>query len=141
MNFKKCTSLFLALLLLVSNIGLAFNVHYCGDEIASVSSVYNVEEVCEMPEIPADKACCAAEMAINHKKCCSDKVVDLQDKGDDILVKNFSFQIDVPFVATAWEPLVFPTVPSVKALEQTAYYCDANAPPLFKLYSQYLLYA
>lgn len=141
MNSKKCTSLFLAFLLLVSNIGLAFNVHYCGDEIASVSSVYNVEEVCEMPEIQVEKACCAAEIAVSHKKCCSDKVVDLQDKGDDILVKNFSFQIDIPFVAVSWEPLVFPAVPIAKTLQQTTYYCDANAPPLFKLYSQYILYA
>jgi hypothetical protein len=37
MNFKKQISIFLAILLLVSNVGLAFNVHYCGGEIASVS--------------------------------------------------------------------------------------------------------
>jgi hypothetical protein len=36
-EIKKCTGLLLAFLLLVSNIGFAFDVHYCGGEIASVS--------------------------------------------------------------------------------------------------------
>jgi len=37
MSLKKCTGLFLAFLLLVSNIGFAFDVHYCGGKIASIS--------------------------------------------------------------------------------------------------------
>ena len=47
MNLKKCTGLFLALLLLVSNIGFAFDVHYCGGKIASVSLKTTAEPVVE----------------------------------------------------------------------------------------------
>ena len=38
------------------------------------------------------------------------------------------------------EPKNFNAVPSFKNNLSSAYYCDANAPPLYKLYSQYLLY-
>ncbi len=44
MTFKKYTSVLLAFYLLVSTTGLAFNVHHCGDEIASVSTVFSIEE-------------------------------------------------------------------------------------------------
>lgn len=53
MNLKKCTGLFLAFLLLVSNIGFAFDVHYCGGEIASVSLNTSVTASTE-------KKCCGA---------------------------------------------------------------------------------
>ena len=49
MQFKKHISLLIAFFLLVSNSGLAFNVHYCGDKIAAVSSVFSTEEVCVVP--------------------------------------------------------------------------------------------
>jgi hypothetical protein len=141
MNLKKCTSLFLAFLLLVSSGGLAFNVHYCGGKIASVSSVYNVEEVCEMPAVPVDKACCAKKLAVEHKKCCSDKVVDFKGKANDVVVKVFSFQIVAPFVNPILEPLIFTPVFISQKQQHTTYYCDAHAPPFFKLYSQYIFYA
>lgn len=141
MNIKKCTSLFLALLLLVSNIGFAFNVHFCEGKIASISSVYNRAEMCKAPKkSTADKQCCA-EKAKDHKQCCKDKVVDLEDKSPDTIIKTFSFHIDAPFIIQDWKPLVFSEVIVFKQSEKIAYYCDANAPPLFKLYSQYIFYA
>lgn len=141
MNIKKCTSLFLAFLLLVSNIGLAFNVHFCEGKIASISSVYSVEETCDAPKSnPAEKECCA-EKAKDHKQCCKDKVVDLEDNSSDTIIKTFSFQIDAPFLVEDWKPSLFNEVVALKRAEKTVYYCDANAPPLFKLYSQYIFYA
>ncbi|MFY0483436.1 HYC_CC_PP family protein [Flavobacterium sp. PLA-1-15] len=140
MRIKKCTSLFLAFLLLVSNFGLAFNVHYCEGKIASISSVFNVEESCDAPKKVADKKCCA-EKAKDHKQCCKDKVVDLEDKSSDTIIKTFSFQIDVPFIAENWKPLAFNEIVALKQAQNIVYYCDANAPPLFKLYNQYIFYA
>jgi predicted transcriptional regulator len=48
MQIKKHIALLLAFFLLISNSGLAFNVHYCGEKIAAISSVFSDEEVCEM---------------------------------------------------------------------------------------------
>lgn len=131
--------MFLAFLLLVSNIGLAVNVHYCAGEIASVSSGYNIGEIREIPVMP-EEACCKELKAVG-KKCCSDKIVDLEDKTDDVVVKTFSFQIEMPFVGHDWKPLVFPSANNLQSAQIVSYYCDAHAPPLFKLYSQYIFYA
>lgn len=131
--------MFLAFLLLVSNIGLAVNVHYCAGEIASVTSGYNTGKAVESTDL-GEEACCMELKAVG-KKCCSEKVVDLEDTTDDGIVKTFSFQIEMPFVANEWKPLVFSSVNTLQKNQTTSYYCDAHAPPLFKLYSQYILYA
>jgi len=138
MGLKKVTGVFLAVLILCSNIGLAFNVHYCGDEIASITSVYGADD--STTQKASEQKSCCAEKAKENKSCCKDKLVKLKGKSD-VVVKTFSFAIDAPFVIQNWNPTVFtPISVSGKTLPIT-YYCDANAPPLFKLYSQFLLYA
>ena len=66
MNFRKHICILLAVLLLVSNVGFAFNVHYCGDEIASVSlkSVFSSNNT--------EENCCGIVEEQSH--CCKDKV-------------------------------------------------------------------
>ena len=78
MYFKKQICLFVAFFLLVSNSGLAFNVHFCEGKIASISSIFSKEEVCKML-IKKEKACCV-KLEASHKKCCSDKKVNLKNK-------------------------------------------------------------
>jgi hypothetical protein len=134
MNFKKQISVFLAVLLLVSNVGLAFNVHYCGGEISSVSLNST------LPSLKSEKGCC--EKIVDKKdSCCKDKKIVIQKKVDNGIVKSFSFQFDYSFLVPEYNNLiVFTAIPSFKNNLNLSYYCDANAPPLFKLYSQYLLY-
>jgi hypothetical protein len=133
MNFKKQISVFLAVLLLVSNVGLAFNVHYCGGEISSVSLNST------LPSLKSEKGCC--EKIVDKKdSCCKDKKIVIQKKVDNGIVKSFSFQFDYSFLVPEYNPIFFTAVPSFKSNLNLSYYCDANAPPLFKLYSQYLLY-
>jgi hypothetical protein len=133
MNFKKQISIFLAILLLVSNVGLAFNVHYCGDEIASVSLNFT------LPSLKSEKGCCETKSS-KKDSCCKDKKIVVQKKTDNGIVKSFSFQFGYAFVVPEYNPIVFNAVPSFKNNLSLSYYCDANAPPLFELYSQYLLY-
>lgn len=130
MNFKKCISFLLVFLLLASNAGLAFNVHYCGGEIASVKPVLlsaPVKSGCGMDE---DKA----------EGCCKNKVIK-SGKEHDSVVKTFSFSIDAPFLPemvfcpVSTSPIVNVHRPII------AHCCDAHGPPLFKLYSQYIFYA
>lgn len=141
MFFKKQISILIALLVLVSNSGLAFNVHYCEGEIASVTSVFSDEEVCEIPA-PKEKTCCA-EKEKTHEKCCSDKEVNLKNKTEKIIVKTISLDWDANAILCADEyqssyigvyqaPIYLPVV---------AYCCDANAPPFYTLYCQYTFYA
>lgn len=139
MKITKCTSLFLALLVLVSNIGLAFSVHYCGENIAGISSAYTVYESQKAEKAISPEACCSAK-AKEGKSCCKDKIVKIEKKSD-IVVKVFSFQSDAVLLPEIWKPLVFETVATVAQNKLTSYYCDANAPPLYQLYSQYIFYA
>lgn len=133
MNFKKQISIFLAVLLLVSNIGLAFNVHYCGGKLSSVS----LNSV--LPSIQSEKGCCEKKVA-KKDSCCKDKKIVVQKKTDNSIIKSFSFQFDYAFVVPEYQSAAFTPVNNFKSKATLAYYCDANAPPLFKLYSQYLLY-
>ncbi len=132
MNLKKCTGLFLAFLLLVSNIGFAFDVHYCGGEIASVS--LNTSAVAA-PE----KSCCGSTE--KKSSCCKDKVVHIEKKSDNATFKIFFFQIAFPTVIQEYKPIAFLSVPNFKSNQVISYYSDANAPPLFKLYNQYIFYS
>ena len=134
MKFKKHISIFLAVLLLVSNVGLAFNVHYCGGHIASVSLNST------LPSMQSEKGCCEKKVVSKKDSCCKDKKIVFQKKTDNGTIKSFSFQFDYVFLEPEFQPVVFMAVPSFKNNQSLTYYCDANAPPLFKLYSQYLLY-
>lgn len=141
MNFKKSTSLILAFFLLVSNLGMAFNVHFCSGTISSISLNYKITEACAMPEKKAPVKKCCAEKAKENKKCCSDKKVDIKKKSEEVVVKTFSFNAELPFVINDWNPIIFENQPVALKQSTIEYCCDANAPPLFKLYSQYIFYA
>jgi hypothetical protein len=133
MKFKKHISILLTILILVSNVGFAFNVHYCGGSISSVSLTSVV------PEIQKEKSCCV-EKALKKESCCKDKKVVFQKKTIDKIFKSFSFQFDSALLVSEYQTIDFKSVPRFKNEVSLSYYCDANAPPLFKLYNQYLLY-
>ena len=141
MRSKKFASVFLAVLLLMSNIGLALNVHYCGDKIASVSSAFSSVESPKKTD-NTKKDCCCTKEDNDNPSCCKNKVVDLKKDTKDMIVKTFSFQIDAPFILIKTSELTF--AKAEKAVLNsivTEYYCSPNAPPLFKLYQQYIFYA
>ena len=130
MNLKKCTGLFLAFLLLVSNIGFALDVHYCGGKIASVSLGTTVSPV---------KKCCGDKE--KKSSCCKDKVVKFEKKSDNATVKVFFYQLAFSALIKEYKPIAFLSVPNFKNNQAISYYADANAPPLFKLYNQYIFYS
>jgi hypothetical protein len=133
MKFKKHISLFLVFFILVSNMGLVFNVHYCGGEMASIS-------LKSMTFSPIEKKSCCGMME-KKSHCCKDKVVAFHKKSDHVIYKVFSFNANMPFLIVEWQPIVFLTIFNFKKSSITSYFCDANAPPFFKLYRQYILYA
>ncbi len=133
MNFRKHISLFLALFLLVSNLGLAFNVHYCDNEIASVSinTASNSQEI--------EKNCCGK---IEKKsKCCKNKIIKSNEKFDQITVKISSLDVNSILFFSEWKLVVFRDIFNFKPREITTHNCDANTPPLYLLYSQYTFYS
>jgi hypothetical protein len=141
MKFKKGIALAVAFLMLVSNAGFAMTVHYCEGKISSISSGFDNKETCGMPKAAAEKACCAKKIATSHKKCCSDKTVNLKGKAIDIIAKAQTSDFTAPFLVPVFNTAIITFLPIAETATIPAYYCDANAPPLFKLYHQYILYA
>lgn len=132
MKFQKITSFFLAFFLFVSNIGLAMNVHYCGDEIASISinSLSNSND--------SEEDCCGVVEKTSH--CCKDKVVHFEKKTDQATVFTIHIDSATVFVYDSWQPIVFSSFSNNECNSSSEYSFQSNAPPLFKLYSQYIFY-
>lgn len=141
MKFKKHISFLLALFLLVSNVGFAIDVHYCGGEIASVKpSFWKTFE----SQNTVEESCCIQEASTileENGSCCKDKVVSFQKKFDNVTVNSISFQSDFNFLLEDWHPIVNSEFQNFEINKITSLYCAANAPPLFKLYHQYIFYA
>ena len=134
MNCKKYIGLFLALLILVSNVGLAFTMHYCGNKVASVS----VQTLAN--RIDSEKGCCAKK-AIKKDSCCKNKTVHFQKKSDNATLKAFSFDTYIAYLVPENKGEVATLQAAFINKPIATDYCDANAPPLFKLYHRYIFYS
>jgi len=141
MNFKKHINILLAMLILVSNVGLAFNVHYCEGKISGVSFNYKIEEPCIEEKAASITSCCAVENT--HDSCCSnDKVEIKKTTSENILVKNFQLDLATFIPVQEYRFFNFTAAKEVVLIkENPSFYCETNAPPLYKLYSQYIFYA
>ena len=133
MIFRKHISILLMFFLLVSNLGLAFNVHYCDDNIASVTI-----NLAPASQRKCNKCCGIVE---KDSKCCKNKIIKAEIKSDQIIVKALSFDADFFPVTYDWKPMIFVSKINFKQRDSITYYCDAHTPPLYLLYSQYTFYA
>jgi len=134
MNFKKHISVFLAFFLLVSNVGFAFNVHYCEGEVASVEAIY-----LNLDSKSSEKGCCEKKVS-KKDNCCKDKTFHFQKKSDDSILKAFSFNANAVLSNADWKSVAVASVCNSTKSPVTSYYCEANAPPFFKLFHQYIFY-
>ena len=132
MKFKKQICIFLAFFLLVSSTGFSFNIHFCGDKLSSVSVKSNFTK----PD--SHKSCCA--IVEKKESCCNDKVFNFHKSIEQLIVKSFSSQITLDVLIVELKPVIFTSLASFKSGPTPSYYCDAHAPPLFKLYQQYIFY-
>lgn len=145
MSLRKHISIILSSLVLFANIGLAINVHYCHEEVTAVSFAYKVtkplEQHADNHKKEEGKSCCGHK-SDNHKKCCKNDVVKLQDKTDQAIVKSFQLDLGAFYTVSLWAPAASASTeaPAITK-ESPSFYCESNAPPLYKLYCQLVLYA
>jgi hypothetical protein len=134
MNCKKGIGFFLALMILVSNVGFAFTMHYCGGKVAS----FSVQTIAPLATVK--KSCCAKKV-IEKDSCCKNKTVHFEKKTDHATLKAFSFEpIELCLIPEFKKLTTVQQLTFVSTTTET-YYCDAHAPPLFKLFHQYIFYA
>lgn len=134
MKFKKHISTFLAVAVLIANIGFSFTIHYCKDKIASISLVSNFDS----PKSKSVVSCC--KVKDNSQSCCSNKVVKVEKKQDNFIDKTLKFESSIAVLNNIsynfFNKEIFISVP-----EKTTYYCQNNSPPLYKLNCQLVFYA
>lgn len=146
---KRCTALLLAFFLMFSNIGLALNVHFCGENQIASQVIYSevTTEVChheklhhhtENEDCSSEKSCCGS--SDDHSDCCKDEYIT-QDKSDVVVLKVFSFNVDA-FVPVDNE-FSFEFVEYSENIKQSyfEYSYNSNAPPFYKLYCSLIYYA
>lgn len=143
MKLKKHISALLSVLILFANIGVVLNVHYCHGKVSSVALNYRAEERCGMPkQHHAKKACCAKTEKVTKKSCCKHDVVKIQDNADKAPVKSFQLDLAAFYVSEGYSNTFFGSVAHVAITKDApAFYAETNAPPLYKLYCQYVFYA
>jgi len=142
MQLRKYISSLLTLLILVSSMGLALNVHYCHGKVSSVAFAYKKAEPCG-GHVDAKKSHACGVEKDSPKKCCKDDLVKLKDtKSDNIIVKSLQLDLGTFCIAEQWKPeTLYYTETAATQKDTPSFYCESNAPPLFKLYCQYIFYA
>ncbi len=130
---NKLTNIFLTFLLLVSNTGMSFNVHFCADVVASITinSDLNVQEI--------EDDCCG--ITEEQSQCCDDKVIVVEKKSDQIVIKSSSFETSIFLLVTNNDVLEIVSKVNFKRLTTSNYICNANSPPIFERNCQLVFYA
>lgn len=129
---KKLTGLFVAFLLLLSGSGFALTIHFCQGEIAGARWV-------SMSGADSEDGCCGSD-ADKANDCCADTLVKTEKQSESVL-KYFS--VDFPVAILADELRIPLNYLSVHAWFPQPFASDvcANAPPLYLLHHQWVLYA
>ncbi|MGE4346719.1 MAG: hypothetical protein AB7D46_04805 [Flavobacteriaceae bacterium] len=147
---KKCTALLLAFFLMFSNIGLALNIHFCGEKQITSQVVYSktADEPCshekshqhhsENEVCSVGKSCCGSSE--NHSECCKDEYIS-QDSPDVITTTVFSFVYDVFVVLDNEYSFEFIEYSDDVSQNYFQYCFNSNAPPFYKLYCSLIYYA
>lgn len=147
---KKITALLVAFFLMFSNIGLALNMHFCGETKVASQIVYSKsnEEPCshekphhnhsEGESCSLEKSCCGSSE--DHSDCCKDEYIT-QDNSDVVVAKSLSFNVDA-FILVDNE-FSFEIIEYSENIKQDffEYSYNSNAPPLYKLYCSLIYYA
>lgn len=138
MNFKRHISIFLALFILLVNSSASLVMHYCHDQIAYISLVYQENKIADSA---TEDSCCTSDDKADDKSCCSNEEIKVDKKIDYSIVKGFQFDVlAVTFDDKA--PILSNQVSVLSTNKKVLdYYCDSNAPPFYKLYSQLIFYA
>lgn len=120
-----------------SNVGLAVNIHYCKDVIASISFDYASDV-----KILQEDVCCGKKINEQTIPCCKDEVVKQTTDFKQIASSSIQFQA-TSFLVPSVCQLEIPEIFEIQIPKNTfvQFYCESNAPPLYKLFRKLIYYA
>lgn len=139
MNLKKHLSIFLALFILLVNSSASLVLHYCNDQIAYVSLVYQNNKLIDSA---SENSCCASDSIESEEDgCCSNEEISTDKKIDYSILKDFQFDFFAVHFLNETPDFFGKTAFFYSNKKNVDYYCNSNAPPFYKLYSQLIFYA
>lgn len=139
MNLKKHISIFLALFILLVNSSASLVLHYCNDQIAYVSLVYQNNKLIDSA---TEDSCCASDSIESEEDgCCSNEEISTDKKIDYSILKDFQFDFSAVHFLNETPEFFAETACFYSNKKKLDYYCNSNAPPFYKLYSQLIFYA
>lgn len=137
---RKNLALLLSFVLLATQTGLAVSVHYCGGEAVSIAAGFGVTaHGCGMEPKEADG--CGPDLKLGRKGCCDEKSIQIKVKQEAPTILKSGFATDAIFTTPSEIVSPFASTVPVALYRMPAFHCEAHGPPLFLLYSSYLLYA
>lgn len=123
MNMKQLRVLLLLLLFLQSKIGVALNVHYCGEHIAKISWAFDAKGCGMEKKIPTTN-----ELQFSQKSCCEDDLIISQNDSDQNI--NDQEQSNVGVLTKTFNPIFKPIVAKHVIVQQMG----IRPPPREPLY-------
>ena len=132
---KRLKVILLLLLFVHSKMGMALNLHYCGDHIALISLAYSPKG-CGMEVIKNQKT---EGFSFSQKSCCSD-ALEIFQSTEDISIADEAKGLDLDIFS--------PPIQGVRKLPVLAYnqkiQLNKRPPPLqrqlFSLYGSFVFY-
>ena len=149
MKMQKYIRVILSLILIVSNLSVAFSMHFCGGKIEQIKLNHLDNKVCKM-QMPT--SCCSDKEEANHCEVPSDKEKDKTDDcctdlayTDEIQQQQVVKILKVSPIIFEEFPLIlsfeFPEVKNHSTSKQTLdFYVESNAPPIYILHQQLVVY-
>ena len=122
-------------------LGLGVVAHYCKGEIATISGIYSVADTsCKMQAGLSEKKTCSDKETLTSDSCCKNEVVSFQEH--HLKITEFaSFYFFSPAILTTSLWNGFHALPiEIQEKGKLEYTFESNAPPLYKLYTQYVYY-
>lgn len=130
---KKPICIIVAFFLLLTQTGFSFNVHFCDSKIASIA-LHSTTSTFEN-----EKNCCGD--VEKESKCCHNKIIKSIEKSETVFLKSIIFTPEFAVLSTCYLPAVLKQINVCRTTQISSYYCDSNAPPLFKVNCQLVFYA
>lgn len=139
---QKYICMLMAFFLMFSNIGLAVNIHYCKDVIANASFDFLSEAKLHSLEKSDSDICCGQKKSTQDEPCCKDEVIKQKTDDKQITSNTVQFQVNT-FLVPEVQQIVIPETFELQIPKNTfvQFYCESNAPPLYKLFRKLIYYA
>ncbi len=137
MNFKRNIAIVFTCYYLIICVGLTITLHFCGGSLSGFSTVLK-DLVCSEQ---AFKTLCCSENKEISSDCCNDTILDLSEINEDSLFQEFKFIDQIVILPLNLNYFFFNKKIILNKVFLSNYTFDSNAPPLYKLFGNFIYYA